>query len=144
MQQQFNTATIEKMTKVDHKLNGVIALLSFVVIGLMSFMSFVGVSHAGPGNHFGGQITIAYDCLECTSDYADAFDDLAVTSATNGLPLIYYPGRTTAYDYQPPTMSGQWMLGLWESQGDICEIMVDDECVEIDTAGTMTMVGASW
>ncbi len=144
MQQQFNAVTIEKMTKVDHKLNGAIALLTFVAVGLMSFLSFVGVSHAGPGNHFGGQITIAYDCMICTSDYADAFNDLAVTSMTNGLPLIYYPGRTTVYDYMPPTMSGQWMLGLWEDQSDICEIYVYEECVEIDTAGTMTHVGASY
>jgi hypothetical protein len=118
-----------------------ISFFSFVIVAFLSFFAFVNVTHAGPGDPFGGMSTMVIYC-ECTENYVVYFNDLTVTSTTGGLPLIYQPGQTILYDFSMITNSGVWILGTWQS-GGVCEILVTYYCYEITTAGTMYMVGTS-
>ena len=118
-----------------------IGFFSFVIVGFLSFFAYVNVTHAGPGDPFGGMSTMALFC-ECTDNYAIYFNDLTVTSTTGGLPLIYQPGQTILYDFSMITNAGVWILGKWQT-GGTCEVLVLWYCYEVPTAGTMYMVGTS-
>ena len=137
-----NISTLIRSTKeevTNRILIGMIAVLGIMIALVVAFTFAVKTSYAGPGYPFGGQITSVIYCT-CTANYAVYFNDLTVTSATGGLPLIYEPGVTDTYLFYMQTTPGSWILGTWVA-GGVC--LTGKFCPEIPTAGTMYMVGSS-
>lgn len=129
------------ITRHKKKIFGVIALVVIFVLGnITAYYTDVKIATAGPGQPFGGRITMVRPCT-CSVGWAVYFTDLTVPSPI-ALPLIYNPGTTVTYREFHQTMPGAWILGTW-TPGGACLVWAGKFCFIIPTAGTMYMVGSS-
>ncbi len=105
-----------------------IASVGLLVLGLLSFRIYV--THASGGRYFGGMKMYSFSCT-CTGNTLMYIQDYASRGV---LALIYQPGQSRIFANN--NVYGSYLLGSY-SPGGSCQYYVGEDCVEMNSDGTM-------